>query len=177
MSWGTGTHAGPRRFRIEEILGAGLMATMVAVLFVQVVSRFVLGSSLSWSEELARYVFIWLIFLCLGAVTVRGEHIAIDILTDRMPAGAQRVLGQICLVLAFAINCALLVKGFEIAFVIADLGQTSAALSLPMWIVYAALPVGMALTALRGVQASVLLWRRPPREAGTPAAPTDASES
>lgn len=177
MSWGTDTHAGPRRFRVEEVLGAFLMAAMVAVLFIQVVSRFALGSSLSWSEELARYLFIWLIFLCLGAVTVRGEHIAIDILTERLPAGAQRVLAQICLSLAVAINCALLAKGFQIAYVIADVGQTSAALSLPMWIVYAALPVGMVLTAARGVQASIALWRRAADDPGPHPAPTGATDS
>lgn len=164
MSWGTDDRT--RRFTPEELLGAALMLTMVLVLFIQVVSRFVFSNSLSWSEELARYLFIWLIFLCLGAVTLRGEHVAIDIVTDRLPPGVRRVCEQVCLVVAFGINAVLLVAGLQIAYVLLDLGQTSAALALPMWLVYAALPVGMLLALIRGVQASVELWRSP---AGEPA--------
>jgi TRAP-type C4-dicarboxylate transport system permease small subunit len=159
MSWGTDSST--RRFTPEEILGAGLMLAMVLVLFAQVVSRFVFSNSLSWSEELARYLFIWLIFLCLGAVTLRGEHVAIDLVTDRLPPGTRRICEQACLAVAFAINVVLLIAGFQIAYVLLDLGQTSAALALPMWLVYSALPVGMLLALIRGVQASVALWRGP----------------
>ncbi|GAA4510615.1 TRAP transporter small permease [Brevibacterium yomogidense] len=160
MSWST-DDLGTRRFTAEEVLGASLMFAMVLILFAQVVSRFVFANSLSWSEELARYLFIWLIFLCIGTVTLRGEHVAIDIVTDRMPPRARRVTEQVCLAVAFVINAVILIAGFQIAFVLLDLGQTSAALTLPMWVVYAALPIGMTLALVRGVQSSVALWRRP----------------
>lgn len=148
-----------RKRTIEEYLGGGLMLGMVAILVVQVISRSIFQSSLSWSEELARYMFIWLIFLCLGAVTLRGEHIAIDMATQRLPLPARRVVTQIGLVIMAIVNVVILLKAFQLAYIIQDLGQASPALNLPMWTVYAAVPIGLTIATLRAVQASIRLWR------------------
>lgn len=148
-----------KRPTIEEILGAVLMMGMVIILFIQVIARFGFSSSLSWSEELARYMFIWMIYLCLGSVTLRGEHIVIDVVILRMKPRMRRVFRTIALIIAFALNMMVLWVAADIAIILQQLGQTSAALSLPMWLVYGALPVGMLIAALRTVQAIVCLWR------------------
>lgn len=57
------------------------------------------------------------------------------------------------------INIVILLKSFEIAYIINDLGQTSPALGVPMAAVYLAAPIGMSIAVLRAVQASVRLWR------------------
>jgi C4-dicarboxylate transporter DctQ subunit len=146
----------------EEILGAGLMIAMVIILFIQVISRFVFSSSLSWSEELARYMFIWMIYLCLGSVALRGEHIVIDVLILRMGPRLRRSVLTLALLIAFALNVLVLWTATDIALVFQQLGQTSPALSLPMWLVYAALPVGMLISAVRTVQTGIRLWREDP---------------
>lgn len=144
---------------IEEVLGAGLMIGMVVALFIQVIARFGFSSSLSWSEELARYMFIWMIYLCLGSVTLRGEHIVIDVLISRMKPRLRRIFMTIALVIAFALNVLVLWVAANIAIVFQHLGQTSAAMGMPMWLVYGALPVGMLIAALRTVQTIIRLWR------------------
>ncbi|MGO1480530.1 MAG: TRAP transporter small permease [Brachybacterium sp.] len=149
---------------IEEIIGAGLMIAMVLILFVQVISRFVFSNSLSWSEELARYMFIWMIYLCLGSVTIRSEHIVIDVLILRLKPAARRIAETVTLVVAFALNLLILWVAADIAWTFMQLGQTSAALSLPMAMVYAALPVGMLIATLRTVQMIARLWSQNPEE-------------
>ena len=50
--------------KLEEWLLVGSLAFSVILLFIQVIMRSVFNSSLSWSEELARYIFIWQIYIC-----------------------------------------------------------------------------------------------------------------
>lgn len=155
----------------EELIGACLLISMVIILFIQVCSRFVLSSSLSWSEELSRYLFIWLIYLCLGSVVLRQEHIVIDVLVARLSPSARRLVETATLLLALALTILVLWVSADIALIFLELGQTSAALGIPMWWVYAALPVGMVLAAMRTVQALTRLWQRNSDElAGTQSA-------
>lgn len=160
LEYAAGDRAPARsRLSVEEYVIAGVLAVMVGILFLQVVARFVFSDSISWSEELARYLFIWLIFIGLGAVVLRAEHVAIDALVVRLPQAARRVLAQLCHLVMLVVNIALVIKGVELAYIIGDLGQTSPALSLDMWVVYTALPAGMAVASIRTVQSSIRLWR------------------
>lgn len=156
-----GTSRLARGHSIETYLGGLLLGIMVAVIFLQIIARYVFGASLSWSEELARYCFIWLTFLTLGAVVVKAQHIVIDSFTSRLPKHAQRVWELILQMIIVVLNIIIMVYGVILIIRMASLGQTSAALQLPMWVVYAALPVGLALASLRAVQVGLAIWRIP----------------
>lgn len=69
-----------------------LFAAMVVVGAWQVVSRKVLGSSLTWSEELQIYMHIWLVFLAVGVAYRHSKHIAVTFIVERFPAVVQRGL-------------------------------------------------------------------------------------
>ena len=79
-------------FRCLEWLVAGCLAVMVALVFTNVVLRYVFGSGIAAGEEFARLAFVWLIFL--GAVLAMRErgHIGVTILVERLPARVQRFL-------------------------------------------------------------------------------------
>lgn len=67
--------------KIQIVLSISLFAAIVILGTLQVFFRFALNSSLAWSEELIRFLFIWLVF-CASSVTVRTDgHVAIDFLT------------------------------------------------------------------------------------------------
>ncbi|OHO31031.1 hypothetical protein HMPREF2736_02800 [Corynebacterium sp. HMSC036E10] len=148
-----------RKVTIEEKVGGAVLAVMTIVLFAQVFARFILGSSITWSEELARYLFIWLIFLMLGSVTLHGEQIAVDAFVNRLSGGARTVAGIFIIAICTVINVVLLVKGIELTYAQYDLQQQSAAMRLPMWLVYAALPVGMLIMVLRSIQLGVRIFK------------------
>lgn len=78
--------------RVSEIGIALLIAATVAVTFLQVVFRYGLDSSLSWSEEFSRYAFIWAIFLGAGPVARRGQHMAVDALKSVLPRRPRHAL-------------------------------------------------------------------------------------
>jgi TRAP-type C4-dicarboxylate transport system permease small subunit len=103
-----------------------LMLAMVTIIFAQVIARYVLSDSLSWSEEVGRYLFIWMTFLGAALALRNGNHVALDVLVARLPAPLKKA----CLVfgnLAMAIFAVVIVYG-GYAFVLRGSRQMSAAL-------------------------------------------------
>ena len=121
----------------------------------QVFSRYVLNHSLFWSEELARYLFIYLVFLS-GAMALRQDrHIQVTVFVDLLPAALKRaiiVLGEL-LMLGFA--GVVLVEGVRLAAMVWTV--PTAAMEIPWSLVYLGLILGMALMVLALVGS---LWAR-----------------
>ena len=138
---------------LEVSLGVVLMSLMTLIIFIQVIARYVLRSSLSWSEELARYLFIWIIYLGISYGCKLMKHIKIDACMSLFPKKARpyvELIG-ILIFLAFAVYVA--VTGFNLTMKQIPLNRKSPAMGLPMQYVYAAPAAGMALSAIRLVQA------------------------
>lgn len=133
-----------------------LMIIMTVVIFAQVVMRYVFGSSLVWSEELARYVFIWLIYLGISYGARMMKHIKIEAALGLFPKKSRpymTILGD-ALFLAFSVIIAYLAYGVVMQQV--KLGQNSPAMQIPMWFMYSAPIIGFAFTAVRQIQVIVL---------------------
>lgn len=117
-----------------------LMLAMVTIIFAQVIARYVLSDSLSWSEEVGRFLFIWMTFLGAALALRNGNHVALDVVVVRLPEKLKKaslVFGYLCM----AIFAAVIVYG-GYAFVLRGSRQMSAALQLPMQYVYLVLPLG-----------------------------------
>lgn len=134
---------------LEEYLLIALSVFTVALIFGQVFMRYALSSSLSWSEEIARYAFIWMIYIGVSYGVKKGKHLGVDAFSELFQAKGKIVLGIIAN-LSFLIFAAVVVYfGFDIVLRIT---RESAALQLPMGWVYAAPVAGMMLTILRLLQ-------------------------
>ena len=70
----------------------GAMAFMLFFTFIQVVARYLFESSLVFSEELSRYLFVWTVFLGLPVVAKRGGHMAVTALSGRLKGAAARAM-------------------------------------------------------------------------------------
>ncbi len=119
-----------------------MVAVITAVTFAQVFTRYVMGDPLIWTEEVARYLFVW-ITLVGGAAAVRGHrHFGLDILRRLFPA--MRVpLGAATMGVVAAFLALLLYTG--ILETLTASRQTSPALQVGMHWAYLAIPVGAAL--------------------------------
>ena len=159
-----GDHEEHRSFSLEEWVIALVLAVMTATLFSQIIARFVFSASFAWSEELSRYLFVWLVFLGLGAVTLRKEHIIVDALTARLPHRLRSAMVQGCYAVLFTINVLIVVSAVQMIYILFDLGQDSPALALPMWLVYLSVPVGLTIMSVRLIQMSFRLWKTPEGE-------------
>jgi len=112
----------------------------------QVISRYVFNAPLIWSEELSRYLFIWLAFLGAWQAWILREHLGIDMLPEIIPARMVRPLQLTIEVLVLIFAVASMYLGQKILQV--SMKQPSAVLRLPMVWVYASYYVAMTLIAI-----------------------------
>lgn len=119
-----------------------LMGTMVLNVLWQVFSRYVLGAPSSFTDELARYLMIWL--GVLGAAYAAGKHmhVAIDILPRRCRPGLRKRLRQgVCWAIILFCFFGLVVGGSRLVYITYVLDQSSPALGLPLAYVYLVIPL------------------------------------
>jgi len=119
------------------------LAVMAALVFANVVSRYLFNYSFSWVEELTRYMMIWVCFLGSGLVLRYGGHIAVDVLQDVLPRAAARAL-RAFIVGILAVTLVFLVwLGREYA----EFGwyQETPVMNWSFGMVYLAIPIGCAL--------------------------------
>jgi len=137
------------RAKVDKALETALwiiMGVMVVNVLWQVFSRYVLSSPSSFTDELARYLMIWIGVLGAAYVSGRNMHVAIDLFPSRSSEKSQRIIRYIvyALVILFAIT-ALVIGGSRLVYISHILGQKSPALQIPLAVVYMALPISGAL--------------------------------
>jgi len=121
--------------------------------------RYVFSNSLSWSEELARYVFLWQIWLGASFAVKEHRHLRIEVLKDLVPKDGQKYFELFVLLIWFGFSAFLAYKGTELTMILAQRGQLSPAMRLPMAYAYASVPVGCGLMAIRLIEEMIKLFR------------------
>jgi TRAP-type C4-dicarboxylate transport system permease small subunit len=129
--------------RSTEIAATLLLIVVTLLNLMQVVGRYVFGTGFSWTEELMRYLMVWLMMLGSVACIFRAEHMAVETIETRVgPARAQLVKSALYSVAA--IFCLfVLVYGWPLA--LRNAAQVAPASGIPMIYPYLALPVGALL--------------------------------
>jgi len=135
--------------KLEEYFLVYTMILMVIIVFIQVIFRYILNDSLSWSEELVRYIFIWQVWLGASLGMRINEHIRVDMFVKLLPNVPQKILGILTDLLVLAFYIFLIVYGFKYLQNVIAKDMTSTALKIPLAYVYASLPVGSVIIALR----------------------------
>jgi len=134
--------------RLAHNLAASLLALATVLVFIQVVTRFVLGDAAVWSEITARGVIIWSTFLVIAAGFRLGLMIPIDFVRSLLPARGQLWVLRLVTFLTLVFLGVLVWQGWAMTERV--LNQRVAMLGVSMSYFYAALPVG-ALMAIPGV--------------------------
>lgn len=123
-----------------------LSMLIAAVVFLQVVFRYVLQQPLYWSEELPRYLLIWMSFLAAALAQKNEAHINITLAVTPLPMAVQRGIHLLANLVILGFLGVLVYSGSLVTRITA--AHRSTALQIPMAVVYAALPVGAALMML-----------------------------
>ncbi len=140
---------------IDKIL-AWIVIVVMAVLVIdvlwQVFTRFILRDPSSFTEELARYLMIWVGLLGAGYAAGKRMHLAVDLLPMKMKGRRKHYLGIVIegFTLIFAVFV-LIIGGTRLVWVMLFLGQTSPALQVPLGFVYLAIPVSGLFIAFYAV--------------------------
>ncbi|MGO4887502.1 TRAP transporter small permease [Anaerobacillus sp. MEB173] len=132
--------------RIVENISALFLATMVILIFIQVISRQFIGSSFAWTEEVSRYLMIWVTFLGASVAFQYGAHIGIEYFKEKSPVFIQRAFEILTLIACTVFFYFMITKGIDIMN--RQMGQTSAALKIPMGYIYLVIPISGVLMFL-----------------------------
>lgn len=128
--------------RLLEPLLIGALTVLVLVVLWQVFSRYVLQSPSTATDEVARFLLMWLTLLGTAWIVGQREHLAIDLLSDKLSANNALKLQRLLILLTAVFTIlVLIVGGSNLVLVTLRLAQTSTVLQVPMGYVYLALPV------------------------------------
>ncbi|MFC3417235.1 TRAP transporter small permease [Algoriphagus hitonicola] len=137
-----------------------LMSLMVINVSWQVASRYLLNDPSSFTDELARYMLIWIGMLGAAYVAGKNEHLAIDVLQDFLqPDQKRRVQVFIRVIIGVFALLTMVIGGSNLVYITFILEQTSAALRIPLAYVYGIIPVSGLLVIYYQVSDILLLQK------------------
>lgn len=126
--------------KLVKIVIVTMFGLLVLVVFSQVIARFILNDPFRWSEELARYLQVWMIILTSSICIREGTHLAVDYAVYALPFVYRKLLKLLVLLLMMFYLIIVIVYGARIISVITK--QISPAMQIPIYLVYLAVPIG-----------------------------------
>lgn len=138
-----------------------LVSSLVVCVCWQVLVRYLLQAPSAYTEEIARFLLIWLGLLGSAYAYRKGAHLGLDLLVNQLPHQLRRWVAGLThgLVLLFAV-LVMIAGGIQLMQLALDPGQVSASMQLNMAIIYAVLPLSgtwmsiYALAAMLGIEDS-----------------------
>ncbi len=137
---------------LEEFLMVVSLILMTIIMGIQVFSRYVLGASLSWSEELTRYIFVWAGFLSVSYCTKKCVSIKIEQFVALFPRRGKAVFKLVNHTFELIFFFYLIPFAVKYLMSAVESGQVSPACQIPMYYVQAAPLVSFLLVAFRIIQ-------------------------
>ena len=128
--------------RLMEGLCVIIMSVMALMVFLNVALRYLLNMSITTSEELSRFFFVWLTFMAAIIAYQEKSHICVDFIVKKFGAGAQRIFKVLVDVLI--VTCSYFITSGSIALTILGLKEVSPVTQLPMAVLYISGVIGGA---------------------------------
>lgn len=135
--------------RLNQGLIVAMMMAMAVLVFTNVVTRYLFGFSVNWSEEVSRFLMIWVAYLGAGLAMREGRHVAIEYFQGLLPARFTPYARGLVAVLVLAFLVTLAYLGLQLAQF--AWRQRTPVLGLPQGMIYLAIPIGAVLFALHFV--------------------------
>jgi TRAP-type C4-dicarboxylate transport system permease small subunit len=141
--------------KFEEYFLVALMVVAVGLVSAQIFTRLA-GIPLPWSEELARYSFLWLTWMGAAYATKIKRHIVIDVVISRLPVTGQRICSILATVIWFSFLIFMIVASNQVLAGVIQGGSRGTGSGIPMAVPYASVTVGVTLMTIRLVQNLIL---------------------
>ncbi|MBM7649694.1 TRAP-type C4-dicarboxylate transport system permease small subunit [Bacillus ectoiniformans] len=136
----------------EEYVCISLFSLMVLLVSLQVFSRFIFNLPLEWSEELARFVFIWLVYISISLAAKHNQHLKMEMgqkILSKKLGNKIFYFSDLCWL---AFNIYMIFYGASMAREMMGSIQTSAVTRINMGYIYTIIPIGFMLMSIRIIQ-------------------------
>lgn len=145
--------------RFEESVLVLTLVIMVILIFGQVLGRHLFGAAPSWTEEMARYIHIFQVWIGASYAVKFRQHIRIGAFIEIFQGLPRKILETVSIFIWFAIALFLAIFGTQLVLASLRNGQVSPALQIPMWIPFIAIPLGGGGMAFRLIYQVIEVWR------------------
>ena len=136
------------------------MSSLIILGVIQILFRFLLNFSLSWTEELSRYTFILLVYVGAALGFKRKRHVRVEIIdlyVSPKRLGYIKTFNEILIILFLGLVG---YQGLGIVKTAYSLNQTSPALRIPMYLIYGIIPVTFIISAVRLIEVIIKRYRK-----------------
>lgn len=135
--------------RCERAVSALMLVVILVTMAGQVFARYVLHQPFGWSEELSRLAMIWMSFTAAAFIMAEGNHIAVDVWTQRLTEGSSRNLQQVSYIVVAASCLMLFIGGWNFVHKVHPVGSPTLGIPKSFW--YGAVSIGLLLMALHSL--------------------------
>jgi TRAP-type transport system small permease protein len=145
-------------YTVEAWIAFAFFWLLALTVFYQFFTRYALNDSAAWTEEIARYLLISMVFVGVSAAVRTSRHIHVDLLYRLVPQSAGRVVSTLVDIVRIAFFVSATVLTWQMMEKMSSYRMTI--VDLPMNLVYGVCMFGFGCAALRSIQVAVLNWRR-----------------
>lgn len=136
------------------------LGAMMILNFANVVSRYLLSTSIAFTEEVTTNLFVWSCFIGAAAAAKRGAHLGFSLVVDAMPVQLRRWVSAAVTLLSMAMFGIMFYLSLDMIQTQIMLKQETPALGMPEWIISLAIPVGAFFCFVRFAQAGWVSWQK-----------------
>jgi C4-dicarboxylate transporter, DctQ subunit len=152
---------------LEDVAVSLLVATTVIVLFIQIISRYVFDHSFAWTEELARFSFIWMVYLSSSLAVREGTHVRVTAQFLILPKKIRKHSFILADSMWFFLNVIIIVEGLKLFSQMIEFPYMSAVLGINLAWIYLIVPLTFTLQFIRMVEIYYLFFRHGRKIPGT----------
>lgn len=135
------------RTPVTKFLSSILIMLMAVIMVMNVFTRFFLGFSFNWGDEIIRYMCVYMSFLGIAAGFKYGVHIGVSVFVEKLlPENIRKYFRILSDIITIVFLVLLIVFGYILVQRIIGSGQTSAALKVPMYMIYGIVPVSSIIS-------------------------------
>ena len=150
---------------IEEWILIAIYTAMLIIATAQIVFRYVINSSLSWSQDLLTFMLIWSVFIGISLAVKRRKHIKVELAFSILPEKTQLFL-KVLSNIVFMVFCSIIsyfsfAKVYKLMFINPQISEST---GLSMWMIQIAVPLGFALSIYRLIVDTKLLIKESAEE-------------
>jgi len=136
----------------EEVSSAFLLTCVIVFLFIQVFFRYIVGRSIPWTEELSRFCFLWMVYLCTSFVAKEGKHIRVTAQFKIFPHKIQSLMIIIADLIWMAFNVVVVIEGFKLYQQMAEFPLISPVLDWNIKYVVLIIPIAFIMQIIRTIE-------------------------
>ncbi|WP_273325708.1 TRAP transporter small permease [Vallitalea guaymasensis] len=137
---------------LEEYILIVIFPIMTITVFISTIFRYFKLGAIPWSEELARYLMIWIAYIGASLGIKKNAHLGVEILVNKLPKSLKSVAKYFRVAIILLFNALIISFSYKIINHQMNMGQLSPAMAIPIWYAYLAIPVGALLMIIRSIQ-------------------------